>query len=66
MDASLPSKSATIMGRMEERALRTDERFARIASALDETQASIRNLKSNMIVTALSAVIAIVLGVAAF
>lgn len=69
MDGRVASIQASIegfTGRMEERALRTDEQFARIENASNETQSSIRNLKSTMIVTALSTVIAIVLGVAAF
>lgn len=69
MDGRVASIQASIegfMGRMEERTLRTDERFVRIESASNEMQASIRNLKSTMIVTALSTAIAIILGVAAF
>lgn len=69
MDGRVASIQASIegfMGRIEERALRTDERFVRIESSSNETQASIRSLKGTMIVTALSTVIAIVLGVAAF
>jgi hypothetical protein len=76
MDARVASIQASIdgfMGRMEERALRTDDRFDRIdqrmggiENTVQETQASIGNLKTTMIVTALSTVLAIVLGVAAF
>ncbi|RJG27747.1 hypothetical protein, partial [Massilia cavernae] len=69
MDGRVAAIQASIegfMGRMEERATRTDERFARIEAASHETQTSIRNLRVTIIVTALSAAIAIVLSVAAF
>lgn len=76
MDGRVAAIQASIdgfMGRMEERSLRTDDRFERmdqrmsgIESTMRETQASIGNLKTTMIVTALSTVLAIVLGVAAF
>lgn len=69
MDGRVAAIQASVegyMGRMEERALRTDERFVRIEDGLKETQASISSLKSTTIVTAISSVLAIVLGVAAF
>lgn len=76
MDGRVAAIQASVdgyMGRMEERSLRTDDRFERmdqrmsgIETTIRETHASIGNLKNTMIVTALSTVIAIVLGVAAF
>jgi len=80
MDGRVASIEANIngfMGRMEERSLRSDERFksmdermGRFEQIMGDTQtsiqASISNLKTTMIVTALSTVLAIVLGVAAF
>lgn len=69
MDGRLAAIQASIdgfMGRLEERALRTDDRFARIEESQRDTQASLGNLKTTIIVTALSTVLAIVIGVAAF
>ncbi|GAB3471146.1 hypothetical protein GCM10027321_42630 [Massilia terrae] len=51
--------------RLEERDKQTDERFARLEKLFEKTQESISNLKTTTIVTGLSAVIAIVLGVGA-
>jgi hypothetical protein len=68
MDGRVAAIEANIngfMGRIEERSLRTDDRFARIENGLKETQASIRSLKTTMIVTAISSVLAIVFGIAA-
>lgn len=50
IDGRLAAIQASIhgfVGRMEECALQTDQRFARTESALDETQASIRNLEQH-------------------
>jgi Flp pilus assembly protein TadB len=69
MDGRVTAIQASIegfMGRMEERLLRTDDRFARIENSQRETQASLGSLKTTIIVTAVSTVLAIVLGVAAF
>jgi hypothetical protein len=69
MDGRVAAIQASIdgfMGRLEERALRTDERFTRIEESQRDTQASLGNLKTTIIVTALSTVLAIVIGVAAF
>jgi hypothetical protein len=68
MDGRVAAIEANIngfMGRIEERSLRTDDRFVRIENGLKETQASIRSLKTTMIVTAISSVLAIVFGIAA-
>lgn len=69
MDGRVAAIQASIdgfMGRMEERSLRTDDRFARIEESQRDTQASLGGLKTTIIVTALSTVLAIVFGVAAF
>jgi hypothetical protein len=68
MDGRVAAIEANIngfMGRIEERSLRTDDRFVRIENALKETQASISSLKTTMVVTAITSVLAIVLGIAA-
>jgi hypothetical protein len=69
MDGRVAAIQATIdgfVGRMEERSLRTDERFARIEEGQRDTQSSIGSLKSTIIFTAIGTVLTIVLGVAAF
>lgn len=69
MDGRVAAIQASLDGyasRMEERALRTDDRFQRIEKSLQGTQSAITNLKSTTIVTAIGAVLTIVLGVAAF
>lgn len=69
MDARVAAIQASLDGyasRMEERALRTDDRFKRIEDSLQGTQSAISNLKSTTIVTAIGAVLTIILGVAAF
>lgn len=69
MDGRVAAIQASIdgfMGRMEERSLRTDDRFARIEESQRDTQASLGSLKTTIITTAVATVIAIVLGVAAF
>jgi len=69
MDGRVAAIQASIdgfVGRMEERSLRTDDRFSRIEESQRETQASLGGLKSTIIITAISTVLAIVLGVAAF
>jgi hypothetical protein len=69
MDGRVAAIQATIdgfVGRMEERTLRTDERFARIEEGQRDTQASLGSLKNTIIVTAIGTVLTIVLGVAAF
>jgi hypothetical protein len=68
MDGRVAAIEANIngfMGRIEERSLRTDDRFVRIENALKETHASISSLKTTMVVTAITSVLAIVLGIAA-
>lgn len=71
--ASIEAKIDAFMARLDERFIRIDERFDRmgdrmtnVETTMKETQASISNLKTTTIVTAISAVLAIVLGVAAF
>lgn len=54
-----------LLMRMDERDKRTDERFSRIEQLYEKTQAAIGDLKKTTIVTGVSAVIAIVLGVGA-
>ena len=69
MDGRVAAIQASIdgfMGRMEERALRADDRFARIEESQRDTQASVGSLKTTIITTAIATVLAIVLGVAAF
>jgi Flp pilus assembly protein TadB len=69
MDGRVAAIQASLDGyasRMEERALRTDDRFKRIEESLQDTQSAISSLKSTTIVTAIGAVLTIVLGVAAF
>lgn len=69
MDGRLTAIQGSIeglIGRMDERALRSDDRFARMEETIRDTQSSISNLKSTVILTAISTVLAIVLGVAAF
>lgn len=51
--------------RIEELTKRTDERFARLEHLYEKTQAAISSLKITTIVTGISAVIAVVLGVGA-
>jgi hypothetical protein len=69
MDGRVAAIQASIdgfVGRMEERSLRTDERFARIEEGQRDTQASLGSLKTTIITTAIATVLTIVLGVAAF
>lgn len=64
--AAIEAKIDGLVGVLNERFKRIDERMERIETATKETQASIGDLKKTMLVTALSSVIAIVLGVATF
>lgn len=51
--------------RLAELSHRTDERFARLEQLFEKTQEAITNLKMTTVITAISAVIAVVLGVGA-
>lgn len=64
--AAIQASIDSFIGRMEERGLRADDRFARIEESQRDTQSSLGSLKTTIIVTAVSTVLAIVLGVAAF
>lgn len=71
--ASIEAKIDGFMGRMDERFGRMEDRFVvidqrmtGIESTMKDTQASIGSLKTTTIVTAIGAVLTIVLGVAAF
>lgn len=69
MDARVAAIQSSIdgfAGVMNERFKSIDERMGRFEGVMKDTQASIGNLKTTMVVTAISAVLAIVLGVAAF
>lgn len=69
MDGRVAAIQASIdgfMGRMDERFRSMDERMGRMEEDSREAKSAIRDLKSTMIVTAISTVLAIVLGVAAF
>lgn len=68
--ARIESALAASAALMEERSRHSDARMERIETALSEiraeTRSAIEGLKTTVIVTAISAVLAIVLGVAAF
>lgn len=68
--ASIESALAAFSSLMEERSRHLDARMARMESTISEIMSEIRSamagLKTTIIVTAISAVLAIVLGVAAF
>ena len=64
--ASIEAKIDGFTGRLEEKFGRMDDRMQHIETASGETQASLKSLKSTIIITAVSTVLAIVLGVAAF
>lgn len=64
--ASIEAKIDGFTGRLEEKFGRMDDRMQHIETASSETQASLKGLKSTIIITAVSTVLAIVLGVAAF
>jgi hypothetical protein len=68
--ARIESALAASAALMEERSRHSDARMERIETALSEiraeTRSAIEGLKTTVIVTAISAVVAIVLGVAAF
>lgn len=69
MDGRVASIEATIsgfLGRQEERFGRLDDRLLRMEQSVSQTQGDVKSLKSTIIVTAVSVVLAIVLGVAAF
>ncbi|WP_156183941.1 hypothetical protein [Chromobacterium sp. LK1] len=60
------AKLETIETKMDARVQRIEDKMDGFLSASKETQDSIKSLKTTIIVTALSTVLAIVLGVAAF
>ena len=64
--ASIEASISAFLGRQDERSGRLDDRLVRMEQAASETRTDIKNLKSTIIVTAISVVLAIVLGVAAF
>jgi len=64
--ASIESSVNVFLARQDERFVRLDEQLGRMAEDVTQTQADVKNLKSTIIVTAISVVLAIVLGVAAF
>lgn len=64
--ASIEVKIDALAAKMDERHKSLEQRMGRVETAIGETQASISSLKTTMIVTAVSTVIAIVLGVAVF
>lgn len=71
--ASIEGKIDAMLARMdgrdlayEQRFVNFEQRFSGIEESLKDTRSAIGNLKSTTIVTAISAVLAIVLGVAAF
>lgn len=64
--ASIEAKIDGFMGRLDERFARMDDRMTHIEASASQTQSAIGNLKTTIIITAISAALAIVLGVAAF
>lgn len=64
--ASIEAKIDGFIGRLDERFARMDDRMTRIEASASQTQSAIGNLKTTTILTAISTVLAIVLGVAAF
>ena len=71
--ATLTERMDGYMARMEERDKRSDDRFANFNTALADVSSDIKDaksavgsLKTTIVVTAVSSVLAIVLGVAAF
>lgn len=71
--ASIEGKIDTMLARMEgrdaayeQRFVSLDQRFTGVEESLKDTRAAISNLKTTTIITAVSAVLAIVFGVAAF
>ena len=63
---SIEATISGFVGRQEERFGRLDDRLVRMEQSTIDTQADIKGLKSTIIITAISTVLAIVLGVAAF
>ena len=64
--ASIESALAAFSALMDERSLHLDARMARMEVTISEIRSAMAGLKTTIIVTAISAVLAIVLGVAAF
>lgn len=64
--ASIEAKIDGLVNVLNERFRSMDERMGRMEDDSRETKAAVGNLKSTLIVTAISTVLAIVLGVAAF
>jgi ABC-type multidrug transport system fused ATPase/permease subunit len=64
--ASIEAKIDGFIGRLDERFARMDDRMTHIEASTSQTQSAIGNLKTTTIITAVSTVLAIVLGVAAF
>lgn len=64
--AAIQSSVDGLVGVLNERFRSMDERMGRIEADSRDTKGAIGNLKSTMILTAVSTVVAIVLGVAAF
>jgi len=62
----LDAKLETIEAKMDARVSRIEDKMDAFVEANKDTQASIKSLKTTIIVTGISAVLAIVLGVAAF
>src|SRR5471032_2240283 len=64
--ASIETSISGFLGRQEGRFGHLDDRLIRIEQSAADTQTDIKGLKSTIIITAISAVLAIVFGVAAF
>ena len=64
--ARIESALAASAALTDERSRHSDARMERMEAALSETRSAIASLKITIVVTAISAVLAIVLGVAAF
>jgi hypothetical protein len=64
--ASIEANFAGFAARMDDRSANTDARFERMEYTIKDTLASIGSLKTTIILTALSTVLAIVIGMAAF
>lgn len=64
--AAISGKIDVMLAKMDERDRSYDQRFAGVEENLKETKAAVSSLKSTTIITAISAVLAIVFGVAAF
>lgn len=66
IEVRMDGRVASIEAKIDGLVARMDQRMSSIESTVKDTQASIGNLKSTTIVTAIGAVLTIVLGVAAF